>query len=213
MIVGCAHNNERDDTTNIRFFNAVVGIGDVDMLVDADEYLSDVAYLESSDYLEFDTQPHVLQITPSDALTPIDTNRVSLRDDVDYSYIACGNSREPEAILIEDDTEPAGNNSFKARIVNVFKGPEDFDVYVTQVAVDDAQPTVKRLGFKATTQYLAARSGIYDIIVKNTNTGKVATIRSGQEFESENVYSIMLVAKESDPTQVQVLVLTDRNAR
>jgi hypothetical protein len=211
-MVGCADSSD-DNSTNLRFFNAVAGVASVDVLVDSDEYLDGVGYLESTDYLEFDTNPHIFQVTPSNSLTAIDTQRVSLRDDVDYTYIACGNSSEPEAILLEDDTEPAGDGAFKARIINVFKGARGFDVYVTANAdgIDDTQPTARRLGFKGTTSYRVARAGTYDIVVRNTTTGTIAATSIGQDFHEENVYSIMLVAEEDDPSRVQVLVLTDRD--
>jgi hypothetical protein len=213
VIVGCADSTD-DNSTNLRFLNAVVGVGDVDMLVDSDQYLENISYRESTEYLEFDTQPHIFQITPSNSLTPIDTERVSLQDDVDYTYIACGNSSDPEAILIEDDNEPAGDGSFKARIINVFKGVRGFDVFITtnSAEIGSLLPTVERLGFKAATRYSAGRSGVYDIVVRNSATDKVETIYRGQEFDAESVYSVILVADERQPSQVDVLVLTDHAA-
>ncbi len=211
VAVGCAGNTD-DNSTNLRFLNAVVGVGDVDMLVDSDEYLENIAYLESTAYLEFDTQPHLLQITPSNSLTPIDAERVSLQDDVDYTYIACGNSSDPEAILLEDDNEPAGEGSFRARIINVFKGVRGFDVFITTNAddVDGLLPTAEQVGFKAATGYRAGRSGVYDIVVRNSSTQTIEATYRGQEFKAESVYSVILVANLSRPSQVDVLVLTDR---
>jgi hypothetical protein len=211
-VAGCGDNTD-DNSTNLRFLNAVVGVGSVDMLVDTDEYLEEVAYLESTEYLEFDTDPHLLQITPSNSLTPIDTQRVSLQDDVDYTYIACGDSSEPDAILLEDDNEPAGDDSFKARIINVFRGARGFDVFITANPdnVDNLQPTARRLGYRAATSYRAARAGIYDIVVRNTTTGTIVATLPGQDFQGENVYSVLLVADEDEPSDVQVLVLADRD--
>lgn len=211
VVVGCATDFD-DNSTNLRFVNAVVGLDSVDMLVDSDEYLEDISYLESTAYLEFDTEPHILQITPSNALTPIDTQQVSLRDDVDYTYIACGDSREGDAILLEDDNEPAGDNSIKARIVNVFKGSRGLDVYVVANPrdADTLQPAADNLGFKAVTRYRAARAGVYNIIVRNGKTGVTVATLADQVFKSKHVYSILLVAEEGEPSQARVLVLTDR---
>lgn len=211
LVFGCGNATD-DNSTNLRFLNAVVGVGDVDMLVDSDEYLENVSYLESTAYLEFDTEPHLLQITPSNSLTPIDAARVSLQDDVDYTYIACGNSSDPEAILLEDDNEPAGDGSFRARIINVFKGVRGFDVFITTDAdgIDSLSPTAEQLGFKAATGYRAGRSGIFDIVVRNSSTQNIEVIYRGQEFKAESVYSVILVANTSRPSQVDVLVLTDR---
>jgi hypothetical protein len=132
---------------------------------------------------------------------------------VDYTYIACGNSTEPEAILLEDDTEPAGDATFKARIINVFRGVRGFDVYVTQNADDigTLQPTASGLRYKAATRYRAGSAGVYDIVVRNSATGALVARLAGQNFEGENVYSIMLVPAPEQPAQVRVLVLTDRD--
>ena len=174
LLGGCADSSD-DDSTNLRFLNAVVGVGAVDMLVDSDDYLEDIEYLESTDYLEFDTDPHLFQITPSNALTPIDTKRVSLRDDVDYTYIACGDSRDPEAILLADDNERPGDGNFKARIINVFRGSRGLDVFIiaSPSDIDTIQPTAQRLGYKGVTQYRVGRSGVYDIVVRNSASGAV----------------------------------------
>jgi hypothetical protein len=212
VLAGCA-DSSNDNSTNLRFLNAVVGLDSVDMLVDNDTYLEGIAYLESTAYLEFDTDPHFFQITPSNSLSPIDTERVSLQDDVDYTYIACGNSSDAEAILLKDDNEPAGDKNFKVRIVNLFKGSRGFDVYITSTPdqIDQLQPTAKQIGFKVASRYGAARSGVYDIVVKSTATGKVATILANQEFKPQDVYSVFLVPEAARPEQVRVLVLTDHD--
>ena len=214
LAIGCA--TDRDDNqTNFRFFNAVAGFDSVDVLVDTDTYLEEISFLESTAYLEFDTDPHLLQVTPSNSLTALDTQRVSLQDDVDYTYIACGDSSEAEAILLEDDNEPPGDQNFKARMVNVFRKGSGFDIFVTgnPEAISDMLPTVERLRYKAATSYQAGGAGVYDIVVRNTATGDVATILANQNFESESVYSILLVPDEDRPEQVRVLVLQDRGQK
>lgn len=209
--IGCADNTD-DDATNLRFLNAVVGVGAVNMMVDFDEFLEDIQYLESTGYLDFDTDPHVLQITPANALNPIDSQRVALRDDVDYTYIACGDSREPSAILLQDNNEPPGDGNFKTRITNVFKARRGLDVFIASGAqdVDVIQPTAERLGFKATTQYRVGSSGVYDIIVRDSASGEIVATRSGQVFKSAAVYSVILVSDDQDPSMVQIVVLIDR---
>jgi len=210
-VFGCA-DSSNDNKTNLRFMNAVVGVGDVDLLLDSDQYLENVAYLESTAYLEFDTDPHLFQVTPSNSLTPIDSQLTSLQDDVDYTYIACGTSSEADAILLRDDNEPGGDSSFRARIINVFKKGSSFDVYVLSNPsnVDVLEPTAKRVSFKAATRYQAGSAGRYDIVVRRSTTKEIVATVAGQEFNSESVYSIVLVPDERDPTETKVLVLTDR---
>jgi len=214
QVTGCASDRD-DNSTNLRFVNAVVGIDSVDMLVDSDDYLENISYLESTAYLEFDTDPHIFQVTPSNSLTPIDTQRVSLQDDVDYTYIACGDSSEGEAVLLKDDNEPAGDNSFKVRIVNVFNGSQGFDVSIVANPgdADTLQPTADNLRFKAATQYRAARAGTYDIIVRGDKSDVTVATLAGQEFKGENVYSVLLVAEEGASSEVRVVVLTDRDVK
>lgn len=207
---GCGGNDTNDRTTNLRFVNAVEGFASVDMSVDADEYLSDIAYLESTDYLEFDTDPHLLQITPSNSLTPIDTLRVSLADNFDYTYFACGNSADPAAILLQDDNQPAGDTSFRARVVNLFKSELSFDVYVVGVSGGDSgdsglsgAPTVRGSSFKAASGYSVGRAGGYVISVTATGSKQVLARLTGQEFKGRGVYSILLVSEASAAGQAE----------
>jgi hypothetical protein len=213
IVLGCADTRD-DNKTNLRFMNAVVGVGDVDLLLDSDVYLENVSYLESTAYLEFDTEPHLFQVTPSNSLSPIDSQLTSLQDDVDYTYIACGTSSEAEAILLKDDNEPAGDASFRARIVNVFKKGSSFDVYVlaNPSNVDLIAPTAKRVSYKAATKYQAGGSGTYNIIVRRSATNETVATLTNQEFKAESVYSILLVADGNDSTKTNILVLTDRQS-
>jgi hypothetical protein len=202
VLIGCG-DDLNDRSTNLRFVNAVEGVGSVDMTVDSDEYLQDVGYLESTDYLEFDTDPHLLQLTPSNSLTPIDTLQVSLSDDVDSTYFACGDSSEPSAILLQDNNEPAGDASFKARVVNLFKSDLRFDVYVEGVnsasaATVNGSPTVRASGYKSASGYSVGRAGEYVITLTAVGSDKVLARASGQKFVGRGVYSILIVSESGE---------------
>jgi len=211
-VSGCGDNGDRDNSTNLRVINTITNIGGIDMTVDYDVYLEDLQYLENTGYMDFDTNPHIFQISPSNSLSPIDITRATLADDVDYSYIAYGSVSNADAMLLQDDNEPAGDDAFKLRIINVAQTSRSFNVYIgvdrNQLAT--ANPIARNLRYKAVTPYYGGPSGTYDIIVTDSKTKTIATIIPSQELKGEAVYTLLLVSEAQQINGIRQIMLTDR---
>jgi len=211
-VSGCGDNGDRDNSTNLRVINTITNIGGIDMTVDYDVYLEDLQYLENTGYMDFDTNPHIFQISPSNSLSPIDITRATLADDVDYSYIAYGSVSNADAMLLQDDNEPAGDDAFKLRIINVAQTSRSFNVYIgvdrNQLAT--ANPIARNLRYKAVTPYYGGPSGTYDIIVTDSKTKTIATIIPSQELKGETVYTLLLVSEAQQINGIRQIMLTDR---
>jgi hypothetical protein len=213
-LVGCGDNGDRDDSTNLRVINTATDLGPVDLTVDYDVYREDIEYLENTGYMDFDTNQHIFQISPSNSLSPIDIILTSLADDVDYSYIVYGSSVDADAMLLKDDNEPAGEDAFKVRIINVAQSARSYNVYIgvdrSQIAKEN--PIARNLRYKAVTSYLGGPGGIYDIIVTDSKTNAIVSILPSQKLAGEDVYTLLLI-KESDRLDaIRVIVLNDRNS-
>jgi hypothetical protein len=211
-VSGCSGNGDRDDSTNLRVINTITNIGGIDLTVDYDVYLEDLQYLENTGYMDFDTNPHIFQISPSNSLSPIDITRVSLADDIDYSYIAYGSVSNADAMLLQDDNEPAGDDAFKLRIINVAQTTRSFNVYVgvDRSQLTTANPLARNLRYKAVTPYFGGPGGTYDIIVTDSKTKAIVTILPSQELKGENVYSLLLVREAQQAAGIRQILLADR---
>lgn len=212
LSAGCGSNGDDDNSTNFRFVNAVAGVDSIDLLVDLEIFLEDVAYLESSGYFDFDTEPHIFQITPSNSLTPIDETKTTLSDDVDYTYLAFGTSADAEAMLLKDDNSPPGGGTFKIRTVNVVPAPRPLDVYIVSEPSDigTVAPTEESISYKQASTYRIGGAGAYVVVVTERKTGRVLATTDPRTFDSEAVYTMVLSYERGDDEGLAVTILRDR---
>ena len=207
---GCGNGNN-DDQTNLRFINAVADVDSVDLYVDADMWLEDVAYLDNSGYFNMDTEQHLFQVVPSNSLTPFDNLLTALQDDDDYTYIAVGSALDADALMLVDNNERPSSGSFKLRIIDAYQSSTSYNVYVITSAqqITSVAPTAKSLRYKSVTSYFTGRSGVYNIIITNTQTGDIVSTITNQTFNEEEVYTLILAANPSPLTPIYPLLLND----
>lgn len=209
----CSDDGDQDQKTNLRFINVVSDLPSVDLLIDFDLFFENVRYSENSGYFEISTDPHILQVTPSNSLTPIDETKTVLDDGTDYTYLAYGSSLSAGALLLRDDNESPGKDAFKVRVSDVAQTSQSLNLYIVEDprTVSSIAPTAANLRFKSTTQYRAGLSGTYSIVVTNSKTGDVLGTAPAYTFSSEGVYTIILANPrgQSQTTRVNVVVIPD----
>ena len=212
-LLACSGDGEDDEQTNMRFINAVSDVKLVNFIVDFDIFFQNVSYLTNSGYFDIDTDPHIFQVTPSNALTTLAETKTTLSDSQDYTYIAYGSSINTDGLLLRDDNEPAGDESFKARMINVAESARSIDVYVVSNASSAGKvaPTEDNFGYRSVSHYSVGRSGTYFIVATNSKSGETLGRTGPIQFENENVYSILFSDAKSGSLPVQIVVLHDSN--
>ena len=210
VIAGCS-NGGSDNVTNLRFINAVTDVPGVDLIVDLDPFLEDVGYLENTDYVEFDVEPHFFQVTPSNSLSPIDETTTTLEDDVDYTYLAYGTPADADAMLLKDDNTPAGGGSFKVRTINVAPSLRSLDVFIVDDPSDitSATPTEDAIRYKGVSKYRYGQAGTYAVVVADSKSGRVLSTVPAYEFLSDGVYTLLLADEPDNGASVKLIVLAD----
>jgi hypothetical protein len=189
----------------------VTDVAGVDLIVDLEPFLEDVGYLEGSGYVEYDTRPHFFQVTPSNSLSEIDALTTALEDNRDYTYVVFGSAAEADALLLEDDNNPAASGNFNVRTINVAQSFRSLDVFIVtdRDEIDDALPTVEGARYKQVSEYRAWRAGSYAVVVADERTGRILGESPVQEFKSGNVYTLVLAPTDSGLGSVQVVLLDD----
>lgn len=210
-VAGCGSSGDEDNSTNLRFVNVVTGVDSIDLLVDLEIFFEDVGFLESSGYFDFDTDPHIFQITPSNSLTPIDETKTTLSDDVDYTYLAFGTTADAEALFLKDDNSSSGSGTFKIRSINVANSLRSLDVYIVADPADrdSVAPTEDNLSYKKVSDYRVGVAGTYSIVVTNGKTGALITTIGPQDFESKAVYTLILSDERGDGEPLTATLLKD----
>jgi len=205
-IAGCGQDGGNDDQVNLRFINAVSNVDGVDLIVDGDVWYEEQGYLQDSGYFNFDTDQHLFQVVPSNSLTPISDLLTTLSDDDDYTYIAIGSALDATALMLVDNNEKAGEGSFKLRIIDAWQSTPSLNVYIVANGQNyqNSAPAAKSIRYKSVTSYLVGKASTYDIVVTNSSTGTVVANLSDQQFESEDVYT-MVIAQSTTRENAPVL--------
>jgi len=209
-LAGCGNQNN-DDQTNLRFINTVAGMNSVDLYLDGDVWLQDVAYLESSGYFNMDTNQHLFQVVPSNSLTPINNLLTTLQDDEDYTYIAIGSSLNSTALMLVDNNDRPSSETFSLRVIDAYQPSHSYNLYVVTSAqeISTVAPTATSLRYQTVTNYLTGRSGVYNIIVTDSTTGDLIATIPNQTFQEENVYTLVLAANPTPTNPIYLLLLND----
>jgi hypothetical protein len=208
----CSDDGGDDEKTNLRFINTISGLASVDLLIDFDLYFDNVGYFENSSYFEINTDPHIFQVTPSNSLSPIDETKAALDDGTDYTYLAYGSSLSAGAMLLRDDNDPPGDNTFKVRVIDVAQSTRSLDLYIVTDprSITSVSPTAANMRYKTVTQYSSGRSGTYSVIVTDSKSGRVLGRAAPQSFDEKQVYTIVVANPEQGPssTAVNVVVIS-----
>lgn len=180
VTIAACGDDDPANTTRLRAVHLSPDAPNVDIIVNADQVASDVAYLEDTGYLTIPggTTDIEVQAVGSDA----DAIAASpdLDDDTDYTLLAANLLADIEPILLTDDNTAPTAGNVKVRIVHGAPSAPAVDVYVTAPAADitTATPTLTNVSFGVASSYLSVPAGSYQIRVTPAGT-KDVVIDSG----------------------------------
>lgn len=150
----------------------------VDIVVDGNVLVPGLAFPQATGFVEVPGSTYNVAVTVAGnpgaiAIGPVD---LDLAAGERYSVLAVGSLATIEPLILVDDPRRVATNA-KVRIVHASPTAADVDIYVTAVGADinDEQPTLESVSFKANTGYLALPAGDYDVTVTpaGTKTGAI----------------------------------------
>lgn len=153
--------------------------GLVDVLVNGDEYLTDIPFTAVTGFDSLPADTYTVAVTAADmpgvvAIGPVD---LDLEAGTWYSVFAVDFFSNIEPLIATDDPRPVATNA-KVRIIHAAAtAPAAIvDIYVSAVGADinTLDPTLSAVPFKANTGYLGLAAGDYDVTVTVVDTKIVA---------------------------------------
>jgi Domain of unknown function (DUF4397) len=206
-------NTGPEGEARVRIVHASPDAPNVDVLLDDDEVLSDVPYLEASDYLEASAGEHNVKVNAAGTATTVIETDVTLAEGADYTVIAAGLAAEiTPIVLLDDNSTPAAGNA-RVRAIHGAPGAPVVDVYVTAPGADieTALPVLTGVEFGDVADYLEVPAGDYQVRVTPAGT-KVVAIDSGSlTLESGQVRTAIAVDALGGGAPFDLLVLADLN--
>jgi hypothetical protein len=206
-------NTGPEGEARVRIVHASPDAPNVDVLLDDDEVLSDVPYLEASDYLEASAGEHNVKVKAAGTATTVIETDVTLAEGADYTVIAAGLAAEiTPIVLLDDNSTPAAGNA-RVRAIHGAPGAPAVDVYVTAPGADieTALPVLTDVEFGDVADYLEVPAGDYQVRVTPAGTKVVAIDSGALTLESGQVRTAIAVDALGGGAPFDLLVLADLN--
>ena len=183
-LIGCG-----DDAkpANLRAVHASADAPNVDVAIDGTVAVTDLAFQESTGYLEVESGQRNIQVRPTGTTTAVITAAPTLNEEGDYTLIALGPVASIEPLLLTDNNALPGAGNIKVRLVHGSPTAGPVDIYVTGADADlnTTDPTLSNVAFKGVSDYLEVAAGTYRVRITPTGTKTVAidatlTLAAGQ---------------------------------
>ena len=208
--------NDDDEELIFAFLRAVhlsPNAPEVDVEVDNETVLENVAYTESSPYLEVPAKLN-LKIKAAGTDTVVIDEDLSLEPDEDHTVIAANFLEEIEALLLFDDNTPPAADNVKVRAVHGAPSAPNVDIYVTgpDTDIEDVNPTLTNIPFLGVSDYLEVPAGDYRVRVTPTGTKTVVIDSGSLTLSSGQIRTIIARNAQGDVGEpFGFLILEDLN--
>ncbi len=189
----------------VRALHGVADAPTVDVLVDGEVVLEEVAYKEGSGYLSLTEGEREVQVTVAgDAEAVVLEEVLELAADARYTLIVLGEAAEEsefpiEALVLEDTTEAPEEGNIKVRVVHGVPGAPNVDVYVTGPAGELADPVLTDVPYKGFNEvYLEVPGGDYRIRLTAAGDESVLYDSATVTLAANAVYTIVALPETDE---------------
>lgn len=152
--------------------------------------IANLAFPETTGYLNLPAATYNFKVTPNAAATPVVIDAdVPLMNGSAYTLIALGALANIEPLLLTDDNRSVATEA-KVRLVHGSTLAGNVDIYVTApgAGIASATPAFSDIPFKASTGYVSLGAGDYDVVIAPVGT-KTEAIKVGVALEAGGVYT------------------------
>ncbi|WP_084186242.1 DUF4397 domain-containing protein [Haladaptatus litoreus] len=150
------------EAARVRIVHAIPGAPNVDVFVDGDRVLQDVAYTDVSDYLELQPGEYTFAVAPTGEGqgNAIIEQQATLEAGTAYTVAAGGTPDDAQAFLFQDQNEPPTGDQVRLRAVHLSPDAPAVDIAA------DGDVLVEGLEFGNASDYVEVPAGPYTIEVR-----------------------------------------------
>lgn len=182
-------------TSWIRVVHASPDAPAVDIWVNGERAITNLAFPDGTDYVELPAGEYRIQVTPAGAgadQVVIDAT-LTLEANQAYTAMAVGEVANIEAIVLMDNSGVPADGKAHVRVVH--SSP---DAPAVDIAVAGGPVLFSDLAFKEWSDYLPVDAGTYDLEVRVAGTDTVALEIPGWAAEAGKVYTVAAVGLAGD---------------
>jgi rhodanese-related sulfurtransferase len=209
FLTSCDDNDSTgpDGSALVRVIHTSYDAPAVDVWVEGDVAIEDLAYGMSSGYAEIDDGMNEIMVVPAGSNEPVVIDvELDLIDMADYTVLAVGPLAEIEPIFALDERAPVSNMA-KVRFIHAAPDAPAVDI---KYDVGKATPIFENKAFKSISDYVEVPGAAYSFLVTPAGSDDVVVSFEPVMVENGNVYTVVahgtLDAEDEYPFAVRVFV-------
>ena len=202
---GSSHHNGSYGDSMVRVLHASPNAPAVDVLVNDNKVLSNVAFSDISGYLNLPGGSYNVKVRPAGQESPdvINTD-ISVNGGKKYTVVAAGNLDEIHALVFEDRVNAPRENRARVRVIHLSP-----DAPAVDVVVNDSKKLVRHLTFMESSNYKKASPGTYDIDVNVSGTDTTALSIPGVNLEGGKAYTVFALGYATGSPALSAKLVVD----
>ena len=176
IVAGCGSGGSNNNSsTQVRFMNAVVDAGALNITVGSNTAASGLAFESATTYQEVDSGSQEFKVGIVGGTSTIIDTTLLLAGDAQYTYLVYGTSSAPTAQLVSDQVTQPSSGLFQFRITNAAFGSAGLDVYITApgASIDAASPNISNIGYGNTSGFIQLSPGAQQLRLTLHNSKQV----------------------------------------
>jgi hypothetical protein len=192
---GGGSSTSEDLSEQIRFINAVKSESALDIKLGDNIFVEELAYGESSGFIEVPEDKVQLRVNSSERVVPILSSEETIASGSKQTFLLLDEASVLSLQAIEEKpTKPLVGDS-SVRLVNMSEEKTPVDVYIVFPSedLDDQIPAVSDLAFKSLSDYISFRSGTYDIVYTEAGSSKIIRRATEIKFTEGKIYTHILL--------------------
>jgi hypothetical protein len=154
--------SQSGNASRVRVIHAIPDAPEVDVYVDQNRILQNVAFKDVSNYLELEAGQHTLQVVPAGQGrgSAVIDQQVTLDANTDYTIAAGGTLDSPEVFEFVDEIRAPSGNQTRLRAVHLSPDAPAVDIAA------DGNVLVEGLKFGNASEYVKVPAGSYSVEVR-----------------------------------------------
>lgn len=197
---------------SLRVVHASADAPNVDVIADDTVMLvSNLPFPEATPFLAVDPATYNVKVTAAGnpGAIVIDTD-LTLDAGAAYDVLAVNELAAIEPLVLTDDYRPVITEA-KVRIVHASPTAQDVDIYITAqgAGIDDVEPTLAAVPFKANTGFLSLAAGAYDVTVTPAGSKTPAIGPAAIAVNAGGIYTAIARDAVGGGTPLGLILLDD----
>lgn len=194
-VIGCGSGDD-SDTANVRLFHALPNASTINLLIDRDPVIKNLAYGIQSKTFQVDEGTHRVEVEVNGLLASVVDQNNAFSSQQSYSIYVIG-PLNAASVLVQRDRKDIDirEGEFKVRLVHLSPVRGNYDVYIVKPedSLNGAVPVVSRLSYKEVSNYFDLAQGDIEIVITETGTKNVVLDSGPLTIDQAKRYSYILI--------------------